>query len=69
MEKIVKINKDRCLGCGMCVGINSEVFDFDDDGLAKVNNDKINEENKEEVNSAIDACPVAAIEVKEKEEN
>ena len=65
MEKIVKINKDRCLGCGMCVGINSEVFDFDDDGLAKVNNDKINEENKEEVNSAIDACPVAAIEVKE----
>ena len=65
MEKIVKINKNRCLGCGMCVGINSEVFDFDDDGLAKVNNDKINEENKEEVNSAIDACPVAAIEVKE----
>ena len=65
MEKIVKINKDRCLGCGMCVGINSEVFDFDDDGLAKVNNEKINDENKEEVNSAIDACPVAAIEVKE----
>lgn len=65
MEKIVKINKDRCLGCGMCVGINSEVFDFDDDGLAKVNNEKINEENKDEVNSAIDACPVAAIEVKE----
>lgn len=67
--KIVKINKDKCLGCGMCVGINSDVFDFDDDGLAKVNNENINEENKEDVNSAIDSCPVSAIEVISDEEN
>lgn len=38
-------------------------FDFDDDGLAKVNNDNINDDNKENVNNAIDSCPVAAIEV------
>lgn len=68
MKKIVKVNKDKCLGCGMCVGINSDIFDFDDDGLAKVNNDKINDENKNEVNSAIDSCPVSAIEVKEENE-
>lgn len=67
--KIVKINKDKCLGCGMCVGINSDVFDFDDDGLAKVNNENINEENKDDVNSAIDSCPVSAIEVISDEEN
>ena len=42
MKKVV-INKDKCLGCGMCVGIESDVFDFDDDGLAKVNNDNIND--------------------------
>ena len=46
MKKVV-INKDKCLGCGMCVGIESDVFDFDDDGLAKVNNDN----NKENVNN------------------
>ena len=65
MKKVV-INKDKCLGCGMCVGIESDVFDFDD-GLAKVNNDNINDDNKENVNNAIDSCPVAAIEVVDEE--
>ena len=59
---MVKINKEKCLGCGMCAGINSDVFEFDDDGLAKANNDKINEENKNEVEEAINSCPVGAIE-------
>ncbi len=63
MEKI-EVNKDKCLGCGMCVGINSDVFDFDDDGLAKANNDNINEENEEEVKEAINSCPVGAIDEK-----
>ena len=44
-----------------------EPFDFDDDGLAKANNDNVNENNKDEVNNAIDSCPVGAIEVKEDE--
>lgn len=64
----IKINKGKCLGCGMCVGINSDVFEFDDDGLAKVNNDQINEENKEEVENAKDSCPVSAIEEEKKED-
>ena len=66
MKKVV-INKDKCLGSGMCVGIESDVFDFDYDGLVKVNNDNINDDNKENVNNAIDSCPVAAIEVVDEE--
>lgn len=58
----VKINKEKCLGCGMCVGINSDVFNFDDDGLAKADNDKITDENKETVEDAANSCPVDAIE-------
>ena len=61
----VEINKDKCLGCGMCVGINSDIFEFDDDGLAKTNNAKITEDNKDEVKEAINSCPVGAIEEKE----
>lgn len=58
----VKVNKEKCLGCGMCVGINSDVFNFDDDGLAKAENEKITDENKEEVEDAVNSCPVDAIE-------
>ena len=66
MEKL-EINKAKCLGCGMCVGINSDVFEFDDDGLAKVNNENITEENKESVDDAINSCPVGAISKEEEE--
>ena len=66
MEKI-KVNKEKCLGCGMCVGINSDVFEFDDDGLTKVNNSNITDDNKEEVEEAINSCPVSAIEKVEEE--
>lgn len=59
------VNKDRCLGCGMCVGINSDIFDFDDDGLAVANSDKINDENEAEVKEAMNSCPAAAIEEKD----
>ena len=62
--KDIEINKEKCLGCGMCVGINSDVFEFDDDGLAKVNKDKITEDNEEEIKEAINSCPVGAIEKK-----
>lgn len=58
----VKVIKEKCLGCGMCVGINNDVFDFDDDGLAKANNENINDENKEQVEDAVNSCPVGAIE-------
>ena len=61
----VKVVKEKCLGCGMCVGINSDVFNFDDDGLAKANNDSINDENKDEVEDAVNSCPVGAIENEE----
>ena len=61
----VKVNKEKCLGCGMCVGINSDVFEFGDDGLAKVNKEKITEENKKEVEEAVNSCPVGAIEKEE----
>lgn len=62
----VKVNKEKCIGCGMCTGINEDVFKFDDDGLAKANNENINDENKETVEDAVNSCPVGAI---EKEEN
>lgn len=64
----IKVNKEKCIGCGMCVGINSDVFDFGEDGLAYAKNESINEENKNIVEDAINSCPVGAIENKDVEE-
>ena len=64
----LEVNQDKCLRCGMCTGIAIDVFEFDDDGNIKVNNENINEENKSDVESAKDNCPVGAIEEKANEE-
>ena len=56
-----KVNKDKCLGCGACVGTCGEIFDFDDDGLATVKS----QPTDENVNLAVEAmenCPTGAIE-------
>ena len=29
----LKVNKDKCIGCGQCVSLCEEVFDFDDDNF------------------------------------
>ena len=36
-----KVNKDKCFGCGGCVSSISDVFEFDDNGYAKVIVDEI----------------------------
>ena len=60
MSIIVK--KDTCIGCGACTNIAEDVFTFDEDGLAIANNNKVTNENIDDVELAIDSCPVDAIE-------
>lgn len=58
MEKI-KVDEEKCIGCGACVAIDSEHFDFNENGLSSV----ISCENLESANltSAIESCPTGAI--------
>ena len=65
MKKII-VDKVKCIGCGACVGLDCEHFDFDDAGLSEV----ISQENTESENlvQAIEGCPTGAIDVKEVEE-
>ena len=57
----VKVDKDKCIGCGACTAVAPDVFEFDDDGLAKVIEEKINDD----VISAKEGCPTEAITVEE----
>ena len=65
MKKLV-VDTVKCMGCGACVGCDSEHFDFDDSGLCEV----ISQENIEceSVAQAIDGCPTGAIDIKEEAE-
>ena len=55
----VKVNEEKCIGCGACVAIAPNNFDFNDEGLSTV----IGEEVTEETVNASEACPVFAIEI------
>lgn len=56
-----KINEDKCIGCGACVGTCDEVYDFNDDNLAYVK-EQPTEENMESAIEALENCPTDAIE-------
>ncbi len=58
----LKVNKDVCIGCGMCMGTCDKVFNIGDDGLAEVIVTEVPKEVEEDAIQAKDGCPVGAIE-------
>ena len=63
----VKINKNKCVGCGICAAMLPEIFTLkegkvafkDDEATEKV----ISDELKEKIEMIIERCPGKAIEV------
>ena len=57
--KKINVSPEACIGCGACVAIDPEHFEFNDEGLSH----PISNENLEsaELNNAIDSCPTSAI--------
>lgn len=57
----VKVDKDTCIGCGLCASTCPEVFKIEDDGKAHVLAQKCGKgHNLKEVAGS---CPVSAIKV------
>ena len=54
------VDQDTCIGCGLCCGMCEAVFRMNDDGKAEAYQAAA-EENRDDVQSAIDSCPVSAI--------
>lgn len=64
MSRVVYIDEDECIACGLCQDICPEVFKLDDDQMvAKVLKPQGGPE--ELIQEAIDSCPVTCIHWKE----
>lgn len=57
------VDKDVCVGCGLCPGICPEIFEMDGDGKAKALDKKITDDLVESAKDAEMQCPVSAIKV------
>ena len=55
----IKIDKEKCIGCGTCVALAPKTFGFDAENKAELLDE--NGGDEQTVKNAIDACPVAAI--------
>lgn len=56
---MVKINQEKCIGCGFCASVCEDVFEMNDNGKAQIK--KNAKKDAECVKEAIDSCPVSAI--------
>ena len=55
------VDKDTCIGCGLCPEISPEIFSMEDDGLAVAKDIEIPEDLLDSAKEAEDSCPVGAI--------
>lgn len=56
---IIKIDKDKCIGCGLCASIAPKNFKMNSDFKSEVISQEIDKEAI--IVEAIDSCPVQAI--------
>lgn len=57
------VDKDTCIGCGLCPEICPEIFEMEDDGLAVAQDIEIPDDLLETAQEAEESCPVSAITV------
>lgn len=58
MPKIT-IDKDKCIGCGLCIENYPEVFEWGDFNIVQVKSQEVNDK----VNQAVENCPLGAIRI------
>ena len=58
----VSIDKNKCIGCGVCVAVCPDVFELGEDGKSRV---KVKETDKKCVKEAKESCPTQAIMIEE----
>jgi len=55
------VDKDTCIGCGLCPVLCPEIFEMDNDGKAEASENEIEKKLIESAKEAEEQCPVSAI--------
>lgn len=55
------VDKDECIGCGVCVAVCPKVFEMTDDGKAEASENEIEDKLMDSAKEAEHECPVSAI--------
>lgn len=63
MAKKCNVNKDLCIGCGLCTSVCPDVLVMGDDGLAECSVNEVPADCEAAMEEAVASCPVQAIEV------
>lgn len=58
MAKLVVVDREACIGCGLCISLAPEVFRYED-GKSSVYGPNGAPEQK--IQECVDGCPVSAI--------
>lgn len=68
MAKKVTVDKDACIGCGLCTGVCADAFTIGDDGKSEVilPDGVVTDQVAASVDDAAAQCPVQAIKVESK---
>ena len=59
----VKANYDLCEANAICVGIDPEVFDVDDDDQLNILSPEVTPQNQDRIRQAVDSCPRTALSI------
>ncbi|MHC1683850.1 MAG: ferredoxin [Clostridiaceae bacterium] len=57
------VDKETCIGCGLCPSLCPEVFEMEDDGKAGAIVDDVPGDAESGAKESADSCPVNAISV------
>ena len=59
------VDKNLCIGCGLCVEVCPEVFEMGDDNKAQAKVSPVPSNAESSCREAADQCPVSAITIEE----
>lgn len=59
----VRVDENKCIGCGICESMSSELFEMNDEGKAQAIKPDVSEELEDDAMDAQSSCPVNAIKI------